>query len=501
MPPVENRQPASSPATYSPPSPPGGTGGGSRRASFPFRVPSASAGKDEGGIEEGTPPRAVPFIGAHHSPSATPTKELYAPSAGGGTIGRKRRRKMAVVVACLAVPAAFLIIYGAVASTQDFIQFLNQDAGGGGGGGMTTTSSAGSASADLFDGTVTAPTSSQHDHPSNPFLAFLTGTATSDSDADVVVGLGTYLSSVVSPHAPYKPANQIALLWTPGAPNDGFLVNKIRQCVDGVVQASYLGRTGAEESSGTTGGDHEERPISVVGGGDGDGSGDGRGRYVDVDMSTLHGLQRAKDHNLVDSGLADVVISPFLPEILDLFDSTSSATHHRPRLFLLLQDVKARLRASYTYLHGQSIFPGSYLEFISSNHILANDYLVRMLSGKWDVAVYPPESLTQEDLHIAVQELQTKFSVGVMRHVQPYLEHMVDLLGWQPTQPGAENIVGCMFPTAAYDEAHPPSYPQSKPPDETAMETQMREIIRNRNSWDMRLLEIFVQRWDDGVFA
>ena len=167
----------------------------------------------------------------------------------------------------------------------------------------------------------------------------------------------------------------------------------------------------------------------------------------------------------------------------------------------MLQDVKARLRASHNYLHGQNIFPGSYLEFISSNHILANDYVVRMLSGKWDVVAHPPESLTQDDLHIAKQELQTKFSVGVMRHVQPYLEHMVDLLGWQPTQPGAENVVGCMFPTAAYDEAHPPSYPQPKPPDETELETQMREIIRNRNSWDMRLLEIFVQRWDDGVFA
>ena len=167
----------------------------------------------------------------------------------------------------------------------------------------------------------------------------------------------------------------------------------------------------------------------------------------------------------------------------------------------MLQDVKARLRASYNYLHGQNIFSGSYLEFISSNHILANDYVVRMLSGKWDVVAHPPESLTQDDLHIAVQELQTKFFVGVMRHVQPYLKHMVDLLGWQPQQPDTENVVSCMFPTAAYDEAHPPSYPRPKPPDGTAMETQMREIIRDRNSWDMRLLEIFVQRWDDGVFA
>ena len=294
MPPVENQ--VASPvagATYSPPAT-------ERRAAFPFRLPSPSAGKVETNVEEGTPPRAAPVIASHPSPSSTPTKELSA-SAGGGTIGRKRRREMVVMAACLAVPAAFLITYGAVASTQDFIQYLNQDgtSGGGGGGQMATATTAtdGGGGADRFDGTVTAPTPSEHDRPSsNPFLAFLTGAATSDSDADVV-GLGSYLSNVVSPHAPYRPANQLPLLWTPGAPNDGFLVNKIRNCVDGVVQASYLGRTVAEEARGTTDGGYEDRPISVVGGEGGEGGAGGgrnRGRYVDVDMSTLHGLQRAK---------------------------------------------------------------------------------------------------------------------------------------------------------------------------------------------------------------
>ena len=64
-------------------------------------------------------------------------------------------------------------------------------------------------------------------------------------------------------------------------------------------------------------------------------------------------------------------------------------------------------------------------------------------------------------------------------------------LGWQPQS------VACMFPTAA----HPQTHPQPKLPDETELETQMRENIRNRNSWDIRLLEIFVQRWDDVVVA
>ena len=159
---------------------------------------------------------------------------------------------------------------------------------------------------------------------------------------------------------------------------------------------------------------------------------------------------------------------------------------------IILQDTKVRVKASYTYLHGQGLYRGPYLEFISSEHILANDYLVRMLSGKWDVAV----KLTHDDLHVAVQELQTKFHVGVQRHIQPFMEQIVALFGWQ--SPSA-NVVDCMFP-AKFDEAHQPASPQPKP-EETELETQMREIVRNKNRWDVQLLDIFVKRWDDGLFT
>ena len=195
------------------------------------------------------------------------------------------------------------------------------------------------------------------------------------------------------------------------------------------------------------------------------------------------------DQNLVDSGLADIIISPFLPEVLDLF--TSSHAHH-PRLMILLEDTKARIKASYTYLHGRGLFHGSYLEFISSEHILVNDYLVRMLSSRWDVSV----ELTHDDLHVAVQELQTKFHVGVQRHIRTYMGQMVGMFGWN--SPHAD-VVDCMFP-AKFDEEHQPAYPQPKP-DETELETQMREIVRNKNRWDVQLLDIFVKRWDDGVFT
>ena len=156
---------------------------------------------------------------------------------------------------------------------------------------------------------------------------------------------------------------------------------------------------------------------------------------------------------------------------------------------IVLEDTKMRVRASYNYLHGKGLFDGSYLEFISSEHILVNDYLVRMLSGQWDVSV----ELTRDDLHVAAQELQSKFHVGVLRHIRTYMEQMVSLMGWQ--QPPPADVVDCMFPPK-YDN----NSPQPKP-DETELETQMREIVRNKNRWDVQLLDIFAKRWDEGAFS
>mmetsp|Transcript_13510 Transcript_13510/g.38656 ORF Transcript_13510/g.38656 Transcript_13510/m.38656 type:complete len:475 (+) Transcript_13510:240-1664(+) len=405
---------------------------------------------------------------------------------------KKRRR---AVMACLAIPVTFYAIYGAVASTQDLIVLLrdgNEAAPNDQAAGdetMTTAASsagrAGASGADLFDGTITAETPAQHDlaanRPTNPLFALLTGATLQPTSKNNAVGLSSYLSSVVSPHSKYNRRTHLPVLWTPGAPNYGFLVTKMYHCLD-VTQASYLGRT----EEGTYWDD-----LRVLQRNDEE----NKGRYVDVDMSTLHGVQRARDQNLVDSGLTDIIISPFLPEILDLFTSASNTNHHQPRLLIVLQDTKARIKASYTYLHGQNLLHASYLEFISSPHILVNDYLVRMLSGRWDVTV----ELTKDDLHVAVQGLQSKFHVGVQRHVQPYMAQMVELFGWQSPSPH-EDVVDCMFPVK-FDEARQPPYPQPKPADETELETQMREIVHHKNRWDVQLLEMFAKRWDEGVFT
>ena len=43
------------------------------------------------------------------------------------------------------------------------------------------------------------------------------------------------------------------------------------------------------------------------------------GQYVNVDMSTPAGIQRAKDMNLGTSGMADVISTPFIYETAEIF--------------------------------------------------------------------------------------------------------------------------------------------------------------------------------------
>ena len=202
-----------------------------------------------------------------------------------GTSAPKKRKR--ALIACIAIPVAFYAIYGAVASTQDLIGLLRGDNDNGGGGSANdqsdgVMSNGQTEDRDIFDGSITAETPAQHDisaqRSSNPLFALLTG-ATFQPTAQDAVGLSSYLSNVAGPHSKFNPRTQLPVMWTPGAPNYGYSVTKMHHCLD-IVQASYLGR--AEE--GTYWDD-----LKVV-----EGDAEDRGRYIDVDMSTMHGIQRAK---------------------------------------------------------------------------------------------------------------------------------------------------------------------------------------------------------------
>jgi hypothetical protein len=62
-------------------------------------------------------------------------------------------------------------------------------------------------------------------------------------------------------------------------------------------------------------------------------------RYVNVDITTQEGLNRAKELHLTESGMADVVVSPLLQEAAHtLFDDAIAIMGRQARLFTILRN-------------------------------------------------------------------------------------------------------------------------------------------------------------------
>ena len=68
-------------------------------------------------------------------------------------------------------------------------------------------------------------------------------------------------------------------------------------------------------------------------------------RYLNVDTTTLSGLEQPNAKHLAQSGLADVVISPLLNAVLEIFDS-----NHKARIFTFIRHPVERGASIFYHL-------------------------------------------------------------------------------------------------------------------------------------------------------
>ena len=322
---------------------------------------------------------------------------------------------------------------------------------------------------DAFDGTYSREASPQRPADTSIFAGLRSslGLSNSDSATDEFwaehehVAIYDLLHNVVSPTAPYDAATQIPFLWSPGAPN--FIADEMLRCFP-LTQASWTINRVGRPGEGSAGQDLQVLP----------GKPDEKGSMLDVDMATLHGLKRASDYFLFDRHLADYVASPFLPEILSMFPES-----HKGRIFTMIIDPKARIKASYNHLMQNGYYTGSLLDFVRSDHLLANDYTVRTLTGKWDVAV----PLSDDDVSLALEVLRTKFHAGVLRNYKEWIISVIETFQW-------DGLGGysCLFPDDVQEHTPPP------PPDAT--ELQIWTFIDKKNHYDKLLLLALSDQWE-----
>jgi len=173
------------------------------------------------------------------------------------------------------------------------------------------------------------------------------------------------------------------------------------ECLD-MVMATHTGVRGHER----------EKELAVV-------SGERPGKYLNVDTSSLEGLERAGELGIAEAGA--LIVSPYVLEVGEVLNS-----RHRGRIFCLLRHPVHRISSYYEYLKGKdkSISRLSLEEFALNPKKGQNNLMVRILTGSLH------RGINDEDLHVAVSLLRRKVLVGLFDRKRESFDRFENYFGW-----------------------------------------------------------------------
>ena len=212
-------------------------------------------------------------------------------------------------------------------------------------------------------------------------------------------------------------------------------------------------------------------------------------KFVNVDLSLEAGIDRAARIDLVGSRLADVIISPDLPQVAKVFSD-----RNRGRMFAIFRHPVDRAVSMYYYLstatwdpmYNPNLKEMSLQEYAKSSSV-ENNWLTRFLVGKKSGA------LGREHMVLAKKIVRNKILVGLYTDIDTSLSRFDRYFGWtdnarekagelRTRQEMDEQADKCRAAfVAAGDDRHnhPTIEPQSKEWD----------LIIRQNKYDMELYE------------
>ncbi|KAL3794800.1 hypothetical protein ACHAW5_005221 [Stephanodiscus triporus] len=145
-------------------------------------------------------------------------------------------------------------------------------------------------------------------------------------------------------------------------------------------------------------------------------------RFVNVDTTTVPGIQRAIDLGLVRSGLADVIVSSYFHEAAAMFD-----LDHQGRAFVVMRDPIDR--ATSMYYHRVKTLGNldatTTIEDYAQGNGIENNWMCRFLANRM------AGELTKEDLDQAKEVLKTKFLIGFLDDLDEFVHQMMAFNGWK----------------------------------------------------------------------
>ena len=178
---------------------------------------------------------------------------------------------------------------------------------------------------------------------------------------------------------------------------------------------------------GVTDGHDQDKEIAVVYPRVPGAEAEDRSPFVNVDTTTVAGIQRANAMGFADSGLAGCVVTPFLYEANDLFTPTA-----RGRLFSVFRHPVDRAISMFYYIQVATWEP-TYkpelqswtLEQYATSDVVENNWMVRQLSNTLG------GDLDDGHLKTAMEVIRRKFLVGIMKKLEASMTRFEKFFRWK----------------------------------------------------------------------
>lgn len=144
-------------------------------------------------------------------------------------------------------------------------------------------------------------------------------------------------------------------------------------------------------------------------------------QYVNVDTTTLNGIERAKSLQFATTSLADVAYTPYLKELVDIFNP-----QFRARIFALFRDPVDRTMSLYHQQQrdDEEVAEMSIVDYIRSSKYIDN-FMTRALTRKHH------EKLSDDDLLQAMEFTRKYIVVGLSEEIDESITKFTDHFGWK----------------------------------------------------------------------
>jgi len=147
-------------------------------------------------------------------------------------------------------------------------------------------------------------------------------------------------------------------------------------------------------------------------------------KFINVDTTYIKGIERAKQLNLVQSQLVDVIVTPYIHEVSSILSPS-----HQGRVFAMLRHPIFRATSTYQFLKKTDavVANWSLVQYASSDRI-ENNWMTRFLSN------HHSGEVTMEHLILAKEILRTKVLIGLEDTNWVSLKRFESYFDWKYTK-------------------------------------------------------------------